>query len=85
MYLLFIKLIGFPLYFAPGYVNTLLLIKTFVYTLEPALTNYMVVSAKPAYKYCVNPILCSFCTLTFLSSCIDGAHKKYIRHFANSL
>ena len=49
MYLLFIKLIGFPLYFAPGYINALLLIKTFVYTLEPALTNYMVISAKPAF------------------------------------
>lgn len=65
MYLLFIKLIGFPLYFAPGYVNTLLLVKTFVYTLEPALTNYMVVPAKPALNINTVSTPCTLDLLTY--------------------
>ena len=50
VYLILVKLISFPLYFAPGYVNTLLLIKAFVHALESALTNCVVVSAESALR-----------------------------------
>jgi len=53
VYLVMIKLISLPLYFAPGYVNALLLVKAFVHPLEPSLANCMVVPAEPARKLSV--------------------------------
>ena len=48
-----IKLISLPLYFAPGYVNALFLVKTFVYPLKSSLANCMIVPAEPAKKISV--------------------------------
>ena len=53
VYLVMIKLISLPLYFAPGYVNALFLVKTFVDPLEPSLANCMIVPAEPARKFSV--------------------------------
>ena len=53
VYLVMIKLISLPLYFAPGYVNALFLIKTFVHPLESSLADCMVVPAEPARKLSV--------------------------------
>ena len=53
VYLVMIKLISLPLYFAPGYVNALFLIKTFVHPLESSLADCMVVPAESARKFSV--------------------------------
>ena len=53
VYLVMVKLISLPLYFAPGYVNALFLIKTFVHPLESSLANCVVVPAEPARKLTV--------------------------------
>lgn len=46
VYLIVIELIGFPLYFAPGYVNAMFFIKAFVHTFESAGADKVVVAAK---------------------------------------